>query len=763
MLALLGGACPAGAQGAPPLDPGVERRVDAILARMTLEEKVGQMTQLTIQAVSRVHGTATQAQQLDSGKLEDALVRHHVGALLNVWDVALTPAQWRGVIDAVQRTAARTRLRIPVIYGIDAVHGQHYMVGSTVFPQNLAMAATWDPALVRREHEITAYETRATGITWNFAPVLDLGRQPLWSRFFETFGEDPYLASVLGAQAVRGEQSDPRPVLDSVLGVRARGAMRPASGPGSVFVAATGKHFLGYSFPLSGKDRTTAWIPQRQLREYFLPSFRTAVDSGVTTLMANSGDINGIPVHSSHRILTDLLRGELGFRGIVDSDWEDIIKLHTVHRVAATESDAVRMAVMAGVDMSMVPQSYSFYDELLALVRSGAVPVARIDQAVRRILRVKLELGLFGDASPDTGMMRHIGAPPFAAASRAAAEEAVTLLKNDGGLLPLRPGVRVLVTGPGATSLPAQYGAWSYTWQGTDTAMYPRSVHTLLAAIRAMAAPGRVTYVPGASFDSLTDVGAAVSAARHADVVVVALAEWPSAEQPGNIDDLTLPAAQLELARRIEATGVPVVLTIFHDRPRVIHAIVPGAHAVVAGYETGPFGGDAVAGVLFGSVNPSGRLPFSWPRATGAIEHYDRAEPANVTASAPSGGYDPEWPFGFGLSYTTFAYSSLHLDRTQAGAGDTVTVSVTVANTGTRAGTEVVQLYSRELYASVDPPLRRLRAFQRVALRSGERRTIVFHLPIRRLAFVGRRDRPVVEPGNFDLMIADQTARLTVR
>lgn len=727
-------------------------RVEALLRQMTLEEKIGEMTQLTIQAVSRTEGSATVPHKLDTVKLEDALVRHNVGSLLNVWDVAFTPAHWQEVIDAVNRVARRKRLHIPVIYGIDAVHGHHYMVGATVFPQNLALAATWNPELVRKANAITAYETRASGITWNFSPVLDLGRQPLWSRFFETFGEDPYLASVLGTAAVEGEQHRPAGLPD----------LDPRAG-GEVFVAATGKHFLGYSMPRSGKDRTSAWISERQLREYFLPAFQAAISAGVRTIMVNSGDINGVPVHASHEILTDLLRKELGFTGIVVTDWEDITKLHTVHHVADSEKEAVRMAIMAGVDMSMVPFNLDFQRYLLELVHEGAVPESRIDESVRRILKVKFELGLFDHAGPLPAMLAHTGAPAFQAVSRAAADEAITLLENDDDLLPLARSSRVLVTGPGATSIPALHGSWSHTWQGTNEAMYPSDVKSVLDAVRAKLGEARVTYVPGATFDSTLDIGAAVASARDADVVVVALAEMPSTEGPGNIDDLAMPAAQLRLVHEVAAAGKPVVLVLVENRPRIVRDVVDDARAVVLAYETGPHGGEALADILFGDVNPSGRLPFSYPRYSGAIEFYDRAQSANVTASGPDGGYNPQWEFGYGLSYTTYAYSDLRLDRPTAGRGDTVTVSVTVTNRGTRAGKEVVQLYVRDLYASIAPPVKRLRGFQKIALAAGERRTVTIALPVRRLAFIGLDNRPVVEPGDFDVMVGGLTQRLTVR
>ncbi|HET7189884.1 MAG TPA: glycoside hydrolase family 3 N-terminal domain-containing protein [Gemmatimonadaceae bacterium] len=739
--------------------------VEALLRRMTLEEKVGEMTQLTIAAVAKVRGTATVAMQLDSAKLEDAIVRQNVGSLLNVWDAALTPAQWRDLTTTVQRFAGRRRLPIPVIYGIDAVHGDHYMRGSTVFPQNLAMAATWNPLLMRLTSRVTAYETRASGVAWNFAPVLDLGRQPLWSRFPETFGEDVHLASVMGAAATTGNQEDPTPAAVALLAgtpldddelLRARVVPDPAR---PLYVAASAKHFLGYSMPLSGRDRTTAWIPDRQLREYFLPPFRAAIDAGIATVMVNSGDVNGIPVHASRELLTDLLRTELGFRGVVVSDWEDIVRLQTVHRAAATRRDAVRMALDAGVDMSMVPYNTSFIDDVLSLVRAGEIPVSRIDASVRRILRLKLDLGLFDDAGPHAQELANVGAAPFLAVSRRAAEEAITLLKNDRGVLPLARTARVLVTGPGATSLPSMYGGWSYTWQGTDTAMYPASVRTLLDAVRERVGAERATFVSGTA----STIPDAVAAARAADVVLLALAEPASAEKPGDIADLTLPDDQMRLARAIVATGKPVILALFEGRPRIVRDIVDSARAVVLGYQTGPYGGEAMAAVLFGEVNPSGRLPFTYPRSVNDIEHYDRLASANVAADGSDKGYTPQWDFGAGLSYTTFTYDDLRLDHAERRASDTVQVSVAVTNTGRRTGREVVQLYVRDLYASVDPPMRRLRDFEKILLTPGERRVVTFRLPVSRLGFVGRDLVTRVEPGEFEIQVGGRTARLLVR
>ena len=752
---------PAAGQAAAQTSDPIGRRVEALLRQMSVEEKVGQMTQIALQSVSSRAGTPTVTVQLDSAKLDYAINQRHIGALLNVYNVAMSPEEWRDANNMIARFSARAHLRIPVIYGIDAVHGQIYQTRSTIFPQNIAMAATFDRSLMRRASEITAYETRASGIPWNFSPVLDLGRQPLWPRYYETFGEDPYVASQMGVEAVLGYQRDPWPGLAPLLGAGAAGKPK-FSGP--MFVAASAKHYLGYSMPLSGKDRTTAWIPDRELRELFLPSFRAAINAGIATVMVNSSDINGIPVHADPKILTDLLRRELGFKGVVDSDWEDIIRLYRIHGVGATNKEVVREAVMAGIDMSMVPNEWSFTDDLLALVKEGAVPMSRIDEAVRRILRMKLELGVFENNAPDPAMMANIGAPAFQAVSKEAATEAITLLKNDRNLLPLAKSAKVFVTGPTADHLPSQYGGWSFTWQGTEEAMYPKNVKTLLGAVRDQVGAANVKYVPGSKINDTLDIAAAVAAAEGSDVAIVALGEDAYAETPGNIDDLTLPAAQIRLARAIEATGVPVVLALYHGRPRILRDAVDGARAIVTGYETGPYGGEAVAAVLFGDVNPSGRLPFSWPRYTGAILNaYDRARPADIGGTdSTNRGYSPEWAFGHGLSYTTFAYSDLKVASPRVAAGDSVRVSVTVKNTGNRAGKEPVLLYVRDLVASVDPPMRRLRRFEKVSLNPGESKTVSFALAARELSFVGRDNKLVLEPGAFDAIVGPLTSRFEV-
>ncbi len=582
------------------------QKIEALLKRMTLEEKVGQMTQLTINMI--VNGQ-DQNIQIDPAKLDKAIARYGVGSILNVYDQALTPDKWHDTIGQIQTAAKKTRLGIPVIYGIDSIHGANYIQGATLFPQEIGMAATWNPELMKRATEIAAMETRAAGIPWSFSPVLDIGRQPLWPRFYETFGEDPYLAKVMGAAFVRGlEGTD-------------------VSAPDHV--AASLKHYMGYSFPLSGRDRTPAWIPENYLREYFLPTFDAAVKAGAHTVMINSAEINGIPGHVNHHILTDILRDELGFKGFVVSDWEDIKKLVTVWHVAANEKEATRMAIMAGIDMSMVPLDYSFADDLIALAKEGAVPQSRIDEAVRRILKVKFELGLFENAMPNPALKSKIGLAESRQAALQAARESMTLLKNNGDLLPLGKDRKILVTGPTADSLISLNNGWTYVWQGSEESLYPKDRPTIRRAIEEKAGAANVTYVPGTkitrregstsnnnptNIETEVDIPAAVQAAAAADVVVLCLGEGSYTETPGNIPDLTIGEPQRKLADAIEATGKPVVLVLVEGRPRVINGIADNARAVLMAYNPSNEGGQAVADVLFGDFNPCGKLPFTYPR-----------------------------------------------------------------------------------------------------------------------------------------------------
>jgi beta-glucosidase len=732
------------------------QKIDALLKRMTLEEKVGQMTQLAIGMIAKGRD---QEIQIDPAKLDKAIVQYGVGSILNVAEQALTPDKWHEIIGQIQQAATKkTRLGIPVIYGIDSIHGANYVRGATLFPQEIGMAATWNPELMKRGSEISAMETRAAGIPWSFSPVLDIGRQPVWPRFYETFGEDPYLAKVMGVAFVRGMEGSDVASQDHV--------------------ATSLKHYMGYSFPLTGRDRTPAWIPENYLREYFLPTFDAAVKAGARTVMVNSAEINGIPGHVNHHILTDILHDELGFKGFVVSDWEDIKKLVTIWHVAATEKEATRMAVMAGIDMSMVPLDYSFSDHLLALVKEGAVPQSRIDEAVRRILRVKFELGLFEKPTPDPALKSKIGLPESRQASLQAARESMTLLKNSNNLLPLAKDRKVLVTGPTADSLISLNNGWSYVWQGSEESLYPKDRPTIRRAIEAKAGAANVTYVPGTKItrppgstsnntptdvEAEVDIPAAVRAASAADVIVLCLGEGSYTETPGNITDLTLGEPQLRLAEAIEATGKPVVIVLVEGRPRVINRIVDKAGAVLMAYNPGNEGGQAVADVLFGDFNPSGKLPFTYPRTPNGLITYDHKAFETEDTAFGNMAFKPQFEFGQGLSYTTFAYSDLRLGQKTISGNADLSVSVTVTNSGRRAGKEVVQLYVSDLVASLSPPGKRLKRFAKVYLEPGQSRTLTFKLHRDDLSFIGADNKSVVEPGEFDVMIAGLKDRFELK
>ncbi|MBN2137480.1 MAG: glycoside hydrolase family 3 C-terminal domain-containing protein [Sedimentisphaerales bacterium] len=718
-------------------EAAISSEVAELLAKMTLEEKVGQMTQVTLEVVAG--GDDKGYLKLDAKKLRQAVIEHNVGSILNCGGQARTPENWHEIISQIQDLATKqTRLGIPVIYGIDSIHGVNYATGATIFPQNFAVAATGNVELMEEIGEIVALETKACGIPWNFNPVLGLGRQPLWPRFYETFGEDAYLASQMGAAYVRGQQGD------------------DISQPRKV--AACMKHYLGYSFPLSGKDRTPAWIPDRQLRELFLKPFASAVDAGVATAMVNSSEINGAAVHASRYLLTDLLRGELGFEGFVVSDWADIENLYTREMVAKDRRQAVKMAVMAGIDMSMVPYDYSFYDTLIKLVKDGEVPMGTIDRAVARILKVKFDLGLFENAYPQKDLLKDFAASESENLNLQCAREAITLLKNEGGILPLRKDKKVLVTGPCADKLSVMNGGWTITWQGDKEELYPAEKHTILEAVREKLGRANAAYVRGVDFDKEIDISAAVAAAGGADAIIACIGEPTYCETPGNIDDLTMSGPQLRLIEELAETGKPIVLVLVEGRPRIIRTIVEKASAVVMAYLPGMEGGRAAADILFGEANPSGKLPFTYPRETGALVCYD-----HKTSDEKSAKFNPQWRFGDGLSYTSFAYSDLKLDKEKMGMEETLTVTVKVANTGKTAGKEIVQLFVSDLVATVTPTVKSLKRFTKVSLGPNESRTVIFKLSAEDLAFIGLDNKPVVEPGKFKIAVGKLTKVFEVK
>jgi beta-glucosidase len=739
--------------------PGPERdhtkKIEDLLKRMTLEEKVGQMTQLTIEMIA---SGKDQNVKIDPAKLEKAINKYGVGSILNVYDQALTLDAWHEIITQIQDAAKKTRLGIPVLYGIDTIHGANYIQGATLFPQEIGMAATWNPDLMKRASEIAAMETRAAGIPWSFSPVLDLGRNPLWPRFWETFGEDPYLAKVMGVAFVRGlEGSDVS---------------------SDQQVASSLKHYMGYSFPLTGRDRTPAWIPENYLREYFLPTFDAAVKAGARTIMINSGEINGVPGHVNRQILTDMLRTELGFKGFVVSDWEDIKKLVTFWRIAATEKEATRMAIMAGIDMSMVPLDYSFADHLIALVKEGAVPQSRIDEAVRRILRVKFELGLFEKPMPNAALKAKFATAESRQVSLQAAQESLTLLKNQNNVLPLAKTAKVLVTGPTSDSLISLNNGWTYVWQGSEESLYPKDRPTIRKAIETKIGAGNVTFVQGTriirrpgstsnntptDIDEEIDIAAAVEAARNVDVVVLALGEGSYCETPGNITDLTLGEPQLKLAQAIQATGKPVVLVLVEGRPRIINRIAEGANAILMAYNPSNEGGTAIADVLFGDVNPSGKLPYTYPRTPNGLINYDHKPFETENTAFGNMAFNPQFQFGDGLSYTTFTYSDLSVGKQTISANEELPVSVTVTNSGQRAGKEAVLVYVSDLVASISPPGKRLRRFAKINLDPGQSRTLNFKLRAEDLSFIGADNKRTVEPGEFEVRIANLSQRFTLK
>ncbi|MFB6271899.1 MAG: glycoside hydrolase family 3 N-terminal domain-containing protein [Salinibacter sp.] len=732
--------------------PNVEQKVDSLLTEMTLAEKVGQMTQLTLSMVSKEahqdNPSAIQDHELSPEKLRNVIVKHHVGSILNVTGQAFSVEHWAEVIRQIQRVATEeTRLGIPVLYGIDAVHGANYTREAVLFPQNQGLAATWNPALAREAAAITARDVRASGIPWNFAPVLDLGREPRWPRLYETLGEDVHLATVMGLGLLRGYQ-----------GTDVSNSSR---------VAATLKHYVGYSAPETGRDRTPARIPETELREQHLKPFQAAIEAGAESIMINSGEVNGVPVHASSYLLQDVLRDELGFEGVAVSDWLDIKKLVTVHHVAKNERQATKMAVMAGVDMSMVPTDLSFYDHLLSLVRDGEVPESRINEAVRRILRLKFEVGLFEDPLRGLEQAEQVGRTRDRRVSLQAARESVTLLRNretEGGdpLLPLADSQDVLVTGPTAHSMQSMHNGWSYTWQGGGAAqtMFPDGRPTLMEAVRERVGENRMTYVLGATLTAPEGMDEAVAAARQADVAVVALGEGAYAETPGNLDDMALPDAQRTLLRRIAETGTPVVLVLIQGRPRLLKETADMPDAVLTAYNPGPEGGQALMEVLYGAVNPSGHLPYTYPRTSVGMASYDHKYSVNQDRQGGMNGFNPLFEFGHGLSYTQFTYSNLTVGRDSVTTstlqnGGQVEVEVTVTNTGDRRGKDVVQLYLSDLVASVTPPVKELTRFAKVDLAPGERTRLSFSLRTDDFSFIGRDGEPVVEPGTFRVRVQD--------
>lgn len=709
--------------------------IDKLIKQMSIEEKAGQMTQIDLGIVCVGDICVLKnPQTLDINKLTTAIAKYHIGSILNVGcgSGTISLPNWQKIIETLDQTNKKLSAhQVPILYGIDAIHGANYTMGATLFPQEIGQAATWNTSLVKRANEITAYETRASGIPWNFSPVLDLGRQPLWSRFFETYGEDVYLAKSMTKAAINGMQGND---------------------VGSPYkVAACMKHFLGYSVPLSGKDRTPVWISDRELREYFLPTFQTAINEGARTVMINSGELNGSPVHANYDILTKLLRDELGFKGVAVTDWEDIYKLVNTHHVAATKKEAVRMAIMAGIDMSMTPNDYEFTELLVQLVKEGTIPESRLDLSVKRILQLKKDLGLFDQMKYPSTLYPQFGSKENAEVSYQLASESITLLKNKNNILPLQ-NEKILVCGPGANSINYLNGAWTHTWQGVDARYNTPNKLTIIQALEKYK-KDNIVYAEGSTIDSLTNIEECMAKAKSVDKIIICLTELPSAEIPGNIDDLSLPLAQENLVKQLQTLNKPIILVMCFNRPRIIKNIIDKSDAIVYAYLPSDEGGRAITDILYGNTNPSGKLPFTYPANVNDFDHYDRKAADEQSNVGTANGYNPAFEFGQGLSYTTFEYSNFTISNSKLNDFDSVFVKVTVKNTGTRTGKEVVQLYYKDLVASITPSSKKLTGFQKINLAAGQSQEVTFVVLKSDLSFINKELNRVTEKGEFELFI----------
>ena len=727
------------------LDSKTEDHINSLMDDMTIEEKVGQTCQITLDAILKKDtlGVLLEPHEIDQEKLNIALINYNVGSILNVSNHTFSLKKWHNIIDIIQATALNTNHKIPIIYGVDAIHGATYIQNSTLFPQEIGLAATWDTSHARIMAEITAYETRASGVPWNFSPVLDLGRNPIWSRFFETLGEDVYLAKTMGKSIIKGYQG--------------------SANIDKYHVAACLKHFVGYSVPSSGRDRTPALIPNRSLEELHLPTFKEAIDAGALTVMINSGEVNGIPGHANKYLLTEILKDKWGFTGFTVSDWEDLINLHKMAQTDSTLKDAIATAVNSGVDMSMVPNNpeYKSYCKLfIELVNEERISESRLDDAVRRILRVKSHLGLLNKTRiPFTNDYSDFGSDKHKKASYNAASESITLLKNKD-LLPLSTENKILLIGPTANSLNCLNGAWTHTWQGVDE-NYNNDYPTIKDVIEDRFT--KVNYFEGSKMIMKdgdehdipsSDLQNAVYSAKSSDVAIVCLGELPSTERPGDIFTLDLPEQQQLIVKELSKTGIPIILVLVEGRPKIIREIEHLSDAILQAYLPGDQGANAIVDVLVGNVNPSGKLPYTYPRYNGVIMHYDHKQSELLNANTwKDNYYNPQWDFGFGLSYTTFEYSNMKLNRKSINSDNELLVSVDIKNTGNVIGKEVVQLYTRDHYATISPSLKKLKRFTKIELKPSEVRTVNFTISSDDLNFYGIDNNWIVEEGKFSVII----------
>ena len=743
-------------------ESNIDSKALDILSQMSLDEKVGQMAQINLTVIAKgpTKWSSSFPLEIDPKKTRKALVDFKVGSVLNtINNTAQKPETWFKTISEIQKYSMdSTRIGIPIIYGIDAIHGTTYTDGATMFPQQITTAASWNEENAYNMALVCAYETRASGIPWNFSPVLDLGIDPRFPRQFETFGEDPLIVERFGKAMIRGYQGDNNDVSNKYR------------------VAACMKHFVGYQAVISGKDRTPAYIPDNVLSEYHIEPFKKAIESGAKTVMINSGLINGVPVHANYNLMINVLRNKLGFEGVILTDWEDIRKLHDRDKVAKNQKEAIKMAINAGIDMSMVPYEYEhFIRNLKSLVEEGEVSMDRIDDAVLRILKLKLELDLFNNPVTNYEEYDDFGSKKHHQLAYKAASESITLLKNNDDILPIKGNPRILVTGPNANNMRTLNGAWTYSWQGDLTDDFAGEYNTIYEAVRNTYGSNNVRYVPGVSYrkggsyydmDEI-NIQKAVLEARRSDYIVLCLGENTYTEKPGDLNDLNIHKLQSKLAVELSKTGKPIILILNLGRPRLISDIEPLMSAVINVYLPGNFGADALADILSGKVNPSGKLPYTYPAYPNSLlpYYYKPSEVQNNAQGAYNyvGEVNNLYDFGYGLSYSDFKYSNFAVDKDTFNLSDTLNIGVFVTNESDIDGYETVQLYSSDLYASLTPDIKRLRDYDKIHIKAGETKRLTFSLPVSELEFYNYKNEPVVEEGRFKISINDDSKEIYIK
>ena len=731
-------------------DPKIEAQVEQTLKKLTLEEKIGQMMEL----VTDLFGANDKngVFYIDEHKTDSILSRYKIGSILNAPNTcAPTAKQWEKYIAQIQKISMK-RIGIPCVFGLDQNHGSTYTQGGTLFPQNINVAATFNREIARRSAEATAYETRAVSIPWTYSPTVDLGRDARWPRIWENFGEDCYLSSEMGKAMVYGFQGEDPNNIDQY------------------HIATSMKHFMGYGVPWTGKDRTPAYISPADLREKHFAPFLAGLQAGALTVMVNSASVNGMPMHANKDILTGWLKEETGWDGVLITDWADINNLYTREMVAKDKKDALRIAINAGIDMIMEPYSCDACGYLVELVKEGKIPMSRIDDACRRVLRMKYRLDLFKNPTQKLKNYPKFGGEEFAKLALEGATESMVLLKNEGNILPLQHGKKILLTGPNANQMRCLDGGWSYTWQGHRADEFAGKYNTIYEAFCNEYGKENVILNQGVTYnekgkyweENEPQIQGAVAAAKDADVIVACIGENSYTETPGNLTDLWLSENQRNLVKALAQTGKPVILVLNEGRPRLIADIEPLAQGIIDILIPGNRGGDALANLVSGKSNFSGKMPYTYPKEINSLANYDFKKSEEV--GTMEGAYDynakitQQWGFGYGLSYTSYKYSNLKVSLSDFRHGDIIKVSVDVKNTGKVAGKESVLLFSSDLIASMVPDGRRLRAFDKVELQPGETKTMIFELKADDLAFVGWNGKWRLEEGDFKLMIADQSA-----